>query len=296
MSPIYTRPIREQLEHDRVIRELQARYKRKHEVAINPGGEQNQSVMVGEQVFYPDLVLLDGRRIEGTVEVETAESVHPLEARAEWGVLSRLKAPFYLYIPPQMADAARRICDEQQYDVAEIWTYYTGPDQQVRFTQIYKSPKSPRPLAAPKVASKPAPPRTVKPVVEAPRGLAKASPAPTTTASSTAPDQTSTSRKPAATARAAKPAPATSARTVTPARTSKVAKSAPAARTARTAKTAAPSRAPKAAPSSRTIKTSKTTKVTRTAKTAKTKTTGAAKAAPTPARGRASAKVPRSRR
>ncbi len=36
MSPIYTRPIREQAEHDRVIRQLQVRYKRKHEVAINP--------------------------------------------------------------------------------------------------------------------------------------------------------------------------------------------------------------------------------------------------------------------
>ena len=57
MSPILTRPIREQLEHDRVIRQLQARYKRKHEVVINPGPEQNQSVMVGELAVYPDLLL-----------------------------------------------------------------------------------------------------------------------------------------------------------------------------------------------------------------------------------------------
>ena len=34
MSPILTRPVREQLEHDRVIRLLQARYKRKNEVII----------------------------------------------------------------------------------------------------------------------------------------------------------------------------------------------------------------------------------------------------------------------
>ena len=57
MSPIYTRPIREQAEHDRVIRQLQARYKRKHEVAINPGAERNQAVMVGDLECFPDLVL-----------------------------------------------------------------------------------------------------------------------------------------------------------------------------------------------------------------------------------------------
>ena len=69
MSPILTRPIREQLEHDRIIRQLQARYKRKHEVLINPGPEQNHSVMVGDLAVYPDLLLYTmerGRRLEGT--------------------------------------------------------------------------------------------------------------------------------------------------------------------------------------------------------------------------------------
>ena len=40
MSPILVRPVREQLEHDRVIRLLQAKLKRKHDVAINIGDEQ----------------------------------------------------------------------------------------------------------------------------------------------------------------------------------------------------------------------------------------------------------------
>ena len=62
MSPILTRPIREQLEHDRIIRQLQARYKRKHEVVINPGPEQNQSVMVGDLAVYPDLLLYSPER------------------------------------------------------------------------------------------------------------------------------------------------------------------------------------------------------------------------------------------
>ncbi len=142
MSPIYTRPIREQLEHDRVIRQLQARYKRKHDVVINPGAEQNEGVVVGEARLFPDLVLFSQERtrhLEGTVEVETGESVHLLEARAQWDVFSRLPAPFHLYIPPQALETARRICEEHQYPVAEIWTYHVQLDQ-VRFTQAYKSP------------------------------------------------------------------------------------------------------------------------------------------------------------
>lgn len=161
MSPILTRPIREQLEHDRIIRQLQARYKRKHDVAINPGAEHNQSVTVGELAVYPDLLLYSperSRRLEGTVEVETAESVNQLEALAEWGVFSKLKAPFYLYVPPQCIDSARRLCDDNHFPVAEIWTYHLALDQ-VRFTQVYRSPNAPKPAPAPRAVDKPVSPR-----------------------------------------------------------------------------------------------------------------------------------------
>lgn len=157
MSPILTRPIREQLEHDRIIRQLQPRYKRRHDVAINPGPEQNESVTVGELAVYPDLVLFSasrGRKLEGTVEVETGESVNALEALAEWGVFSRLKVPFHLYVPPQSLDTARRLCEEHRFNVAEIWTYHLGMDQ-VRFTQVYRAPSAPpaRATASPKPSS-----------------------------------------------------------------------------------------------------------------------------------------------
>jgi len=102
VSPILTRPVREQLEHDRVIRQLQAKYKRKTDVVINPGNEQNQSVTVGELVVFPDLLVFaeGSRRLLVTVEVETGESVNAIEARAEWGVYSKLKVPLHLYVPP----------------------------------------------------------------------------------------------------------------------------------------------------------------------------------------------------
>ena len=77
MSPILTRPVREQLEHDRVIRLLQARYTRKTEVIINPGSEQNQSVTIENLVQFPDVLIFaeGGKTLIGTVEVETGESV-----------------------------------------------------------------------------------------------------------------------------------------------------------------------------------------------------------------------------
>ena len=169
MSPILTRPVREQLEHDRVIRQLQVRYKRKTDVVINPGNEQNQSVTVGDLVVFPDLLLFaeGGRRLLGTVEVETGESVNAIEARAEWGVYSKLKVPLHLYVPPNCVDAARRIADEYQIIVAELWTFSTTFDQ-VRFTLVHKAPDAP-------VVKVPA--KVTKPVAAKPKPAAKAKPA-----------------------------------------------------------------------------------------------------------------------
>jgi hypothetical protein len=155
VSPILVRPVREQFEHDRVIRLLQARYKRKFDVVMNPGAEQNASVLVGELSMYPDLVLFSperSRRLLGTVEVETGESVNTLEAMAEWGPFSRLRAPFFLYVPPNALDTARRLCTEHQVIASEIWTYHTAADQ-VRFTMVHRAPEAPQP----RVKTEPAP-------------------------------------------------------------------------------------------------------------------------------------------
>jgi hypothetical protein len=178
VSPILTRPVREQLEHDRVIRQLQARYKRKTDVIINPGNEQNQSVTVGDLVVYPDLLLFaeGGRRLLGTVEVETGESVNAIEARAEWGVYSKLKVPLHLYVPPVCVDAARRICDEYQIVVAELWTYSTTFDQ-VRFTLVHKAPDAPV-VKIPVKSAKPAPAKVTKPAPAATLRQAQGRPEP----------------------------------------------------------------------------------------------------------------------
>ena len=142
LSPIVVRPIREQLEHDRVIRLLQAKYKRKFDVSINPGHEQTAPVVVGASDWYPDLVLhsSDARpRLLGTVEVETAESVNHLEALSQWATFSRLRAPLHLYVPVSSVDPARRLCASLKISVSEIWAYNALGDQ-ILFTLVHRQP------------------------------------------------------------------------------------------------------------------------------------------------------------
>ena len=232
MSPILTRPVREQLEHDRVIRQLQARYKRKNEVIINPGNEQNQSIQVDQLVVFPDLLLFGegGRRLLGTVEVETGESVNSMEARAEWGVYSKLKVPLHLYVPPSCVDAAKRICAEYQIVVAELWSYTTSFDQ-VRVTMVHRSPDAPvarvsvkiaKPSAPKPIASKPAAPNAAAPTLRQAQGR---------------PDLSTGSRSPRAQSRgehgrgakAAAPKPKPAAKKAAPAKTKPKAKAKPAA-------------------------------------------------------------------
>ena len=141
MSPILVRPVREQLEHDRVIRLLQAKYKRKFEVAINPGNEQTAPVGPGPAPWYPDLVLLSSersRKLVGVVEVETSESVNHLEAMSQWKTFSSLRVQFHLYVPASGVDSARRLCADHQITTTEIWAYHAIGDQ-IRFTPVQRA-------------------------------------------------------------------------------------------------------------------------------------------------------------
>ena len=160
MSPILVRPVREQLEHDRIVRLLQAKHRRKFEAGINPGLEQNAPVSAGGNTLYPDVVLQSqerGRRLQGVIEVETGESVNHLEALAQWAPLSKLKTAFHLYVPAGMVDVARRLCEDNQIHVNEIWSYHTVGDQ-VRFTIVHRSREiaaTPRPRPAPRPPATP---------------------------------------------------------------------------------------------------------------------------------------------
>jgi hypothetical protein len=287
VSPILVRPVREQFEHDRVIRVLQAKYKRKYEVAINPGTEQNASVGVGDLTMYPDLVLFSqerNRKIHGTIEVETTESINTLEAQAEWAPFSKLRTPFFLYVPANSIDTARRLCSEHGIDPAEIWTYHTALDQ-IRFTMVYRSPdapkgtiaehkpKPPAPVVIEPEPERPAPiagkaaaakvvaakaPVAKAPVAKAPAGK-EALPNGAVKAKSAAPAKPPVAAKPA---KAAKPpVPAKAAKPAPPANAAKPVKPAKSAKPAKPAKLAKPANAASVAKAAK----------SKPAKTAKTK-------------------------
>jgi hypothetical protein len=85
-----------------------------------------------------------GRRLEAVIEVETGESVNHLEALAEWAHFSKLRAPFHLYVPSGMVDVARRLSEDNQIVVHEIWSYHAvGED--VRFALVHRTREVPAP-------------------------------------------------------------------------------------------------------------------------------------------------------
>ena len=195
MSPILVRPVREQLEHDRIIRLLQPRYRRRFNVGVNPGAETNAPVGEPPAALYPDLVLMPtgrGKKLAGVIEVETQESVNMLEAKAQWAAYGRLPVEFSLYVPTGSSEVAKRLCGENHIGVTEIVTYHTIGDQ-VRFTQVFKSPveakiaaaraaaaaagKSARKKKPGKSSAKPAKRAAAKPVKKPAASAAKARPA-----------------------------------------------------------------------------------------------------------------------
>jgi hypothetical protein len=185
LSPILVRPVREQLEHDRIIRLLHGKFRRKYEAGMNPGVEQNMPVGIGPTALFPDIVLLSqdrGRKLQVIVEIETGESVNHLEALAQWAHYGRVRAAFHLYVPSGMVEVARRLTEDNQIHVAEIWSYHVVGDEP-RFTLVHRNREAisaqakarPMPKAAPKppVVKSVASP-IVKPVVKAaPKPAAK---------------------------------------------------------------------------------------------------------------------------
>jgi hypothetical protein len=249
VTPIFVRPVREQLEHDRLIRFLQARYKRKFEVAINTGEQQLASVKLGTNTFFPDLILTEGKKLAVLVEVESSESTNNLEAMAQWTHFSRARVPFHLYVPVLMVDAAKRLCDANQVSVSEIWTYRAVNDQ-FDLVRVFHDPNAvkngnklaPKIIQFAKVVPPPPPPpapepvpEPVKPVVVAkplpgPRGgiFVKSAPKPVPPAKVAAP---TTPAKPVASTKVVAPPAAAPKKSAVPVKPVKPVKAAAAAKT-----------------------------------------------------------------
>jgi hypothetical protein len=147
LVPILVRPVREQLEHDRIIRLLEAKWRRKFKVEANPGDERNAGVKGPVGTVYPDLVLTEegGRKPKALIEVETNESVNHLEAMSQWANLAKARTALLLFVPVGAVEAARRLAAENAIKVAELWTYLVLGDQ-VRFTSVFRDGSEPADL------------------------------------------------------------------------------------------------------------------------------------------------------
>jgi hypothetical protein len=214
VSPILVRPVREQLEHDRIIRLLPGRYRRKFEVGINPGSEQVASVGAGANAVFPDAVLYSterSKKVVGVIEVETGESVNPLEVMSQWAHFGRLKVPFHLYVPSPALDVARLLAEIHGVTLSDLWTYDNIGDQ-VRFTLIHKAPE---PAARPAAAStrQPAERKTMSRPAAAPRAAKSKRPTAGSRVTASAPHRKAATR----------PAPARSVKRASPAAAKKTA-------------------------------------------------------------------------
>jgi hypothetical protein len=147
LVPILVRPVREQLEHDRIIRLLEAKWRRKFKVEANPGDERNAGVKGPAGTVYPDLVLTEegGRKPKALIEVETNESVNHLEAMSQWANLAKARTSLLLFVPAGAVEAARRLASDNAIKIAELWTYLVLGDQ-VRFTSVFRDGSEPADL------------------------------------------------------------------------------------------------------------------------------------------------------
>ena len=148
MSPILLRPVREQQEHDQVIRLLRTRLRRRSQIAVNLGDEVTP-LALGARKLYPDLMLISNDRanlLHTIVEVETNESINHLEAMAEWVPYGRVRAMFHLYVPSGCSEKTQQLCKEKKIQVDEIWSYHAVGDN-MRFTLAYRAPENARKLA-----------------------------------------------------------------------------------------------------------------------------------------------------
>ena len=181
MSPILVRPVREQLEHDRVIRLLQVKLKRKHEVIANIGEDQSTSVKIGQLQIYPGpraddrgpRPQADGHRRSGNVGVgQPPGGAVPVGApRPGAGSLLSICAA-------GSVDIARRLATENHVHVSEIWSFHTIGDQ-THFRLVHRTPDDTRRSSEPRgIVTYQLGPVPPKPVVRAsgPAGCRRSKP------------------------------------------------------------------------------------------------------------------------
>ncbi len=151
---ILIRPVREQFEHDRVIRALELALGERFAVDVNVGDERKVPIKTGTGQAYPDLILSStdaARKPVAIVEVETGESVNNLEAMYQWVLLAKARAQFRLYVPVACVDATRRLCAQHAIAPAEVWSYASLGGDQIRLERVFRDAGLPSDTSPPSI-------------------------------------------------------------------------------------------------------------------------------------------------
>src|SRR5712691_2596873 len=100
--------------HDSILN-LAASLISDYEVHKNPDGEKNRWIEDPGQKYYPDIMLVPRGQKNSTIiiEVETDESVNDDHADEQWKFYARLNRAFYLLVPGNSLEEAKRICQRK---------------------------------------------------------------------------------------------------------------------------------------------------------------------------------------
>jgi len=129
------RTFAESTEHDTIVNLAASLVGGKYEVYTNPGGEKNRWIACKDRKHYPDIMLVPSGEKNSTiiVEVETEETVTDDHAEEQWKPYSKLDRIFYLLVPADLLDEAKRIC-RQKAIVAKFGKYWhTGADWKIQY-------------------------------------------------------------------------------------------------------------------------------------------------------------------
>ena len=192
MSPILVRPVREQLEHDRIIRLLQDQVSPSLRCRHQPGRGAERRCR-RRVLGHLSRCRADSRRTGAArsmtiIEVETVESVNHLEALAEWVTFGRLKPAVSSLCAlrddgsgqaalhrsqrsrgrdPQLSPGRRRDAVRSRLPRAGRWPGSRGRRRRLRWQRSMRAP-TPAREAAPKTPARAvAPKKSVKPPAEA---------------------------------------------------------------------------------------------------------------------------------
>jgi len=127
-----SRITKESEEHDKIVC-LTARIRFSFPNSQNPTWktytnhpEQTKGVRKGNDIVYPDIVVVDEPKNTLVMigEVETSITVSDDEASREWQNYASLDTPFYLYVPNDLVAKAKELLNKYKIKITGLRGYF----------------------------------------------------------------------------------------------------------------------------------------------------------------------------